>query len=221
MRRRIFAIVLFGLFLTQILSGCTWFNDDDKYADGFEDSDLVAPQVLSYPPHPIVDRPEVNESQLPPGFSYNLSWAMGEVYALWGGFIGIICENTGVNDIFVYRYGIEVNWSFPSEWIYEERNVLIPVGEVAKLGTVYFDAPNTTGNYSYNVIISLLAKDNELFEQHNIESWYDNGTVHSKDKLLYVKPLEHARDVKIIHNYKYYHEKLNAKVEFKDFKLPI
>jgi hypothetical protein len=221
MRRRIFAIVLFGLLLTQILSGCTWFSDDDEYADGFEDSDLVAPQVPSYPPYPIIDRPEVNESQLPPGFSYNLSWAMGEVYALWGGFIGIICENTGVNDIFVYRYGIEVNWSFPSEWIYEERNVLIPVGEVAKLGTVYFDAPNTTGNYSYNVIISLLAKDNELFEQHNIESWYDNGTVHSKDKLLYVEPLEHARDIKIIHNYKYYHEKLNAKVEFKDFNVQI
>ncbi len=216
MSKRIFVFVLLGLFISQILSGCTWFSEEDEYRDGFDDSDLTAPQVPSYLPHQTIDRPDVNESQLAPGFSYNLSWAMGDVYALWGGFISIICENTGDNDIFVYRYGIEVNWSFPSEWIYEERNVLIPSGEMAKLGIVYIDAPNTTGNYSYNVLISLFVKDNELFEQHNIESWYDNGTVHSKDKPLYLRPLDYAREVKIIYNYKHYYDKFNSKVDFED-----
>lgn len=216
MIKRIFIVALLGLFITQILSGCTWFSNDDDYGKGFDESDLVAPLVPSYPPHSMIERPEINESQLPPGFSYNLSWAMGEVYALWGGFISISCENTGTNDIFVYRYGIEVNWSFPSEWIYEERNVLIPAGEEERLGIVYFTAPDTTGNFSYNVIISLLVKDNELFEQYNVESWYDNGTAHSKYKTLYVKPLEEAVDIKIIHNYKYYYDKLKSRVDFEN-----
>ena len=216
MSRRFFVVLLLGLLVTQGLSGCTWFSDEKEYAEGFEETDLVAPLVPSYPPHSVIDRPGVNESQLPPGFAYNLSWAMGEIYALWGGFIRISVENTGANDIFVYRYGIVVNWSFPSEWIYEEQNISIPIGEEAKLGLVYFSAPDTIGNYSYHVIISLLVKDNELFEQYNIESWYDNGTVHSKDKLLYVTPLEEVVDIKIIHNYKYYHDKLKDKVEFDD-----
>jgi hypothetical protein len=219
MSQRIFVVLLLGLLITQILSGCTWFSDDDEYGEGFDESNLVTPHVPSYPPHPTIDRPEVNESQLPPGFSYNLSWAMGEVYAHWGGFISISCGNTGINDIFIYRYGIVVNWSTPSEWIYEERNISLRVGEEKRLGLVYFSAPDTVGNYSYHVILSLLVKDNELFDEYNVESWYDNGTAHSKDKLLQVKPLRGADEIKLVHNYKHYQDKLNDKVDFEDINV--
>ncbi|UCG69863.1 MAG: hypothetical protein JSV09_02240 [Thermoplasmata archaeon] len=216
MRQRILVLILLGLFITQILAGCTLFSDDDEYGEGFKETDLVAPKVPSYAPHDTIERPDVNESQLAPGYSYNLSWAMGEVYANWGGFISISCENTGVNDIFVYRAGIVVNWSFPSTWIYEERNVLIPTGEIGHLGLVYFDAPNVTGDYGYHIILSLLVKDNELFSEHNVESWYDNGTVHSKDKSFYVHSLEPAREIKYVYNYKHYQDKLNSKIDFND-----
>jgi hypothetical protein len=214
MSKRIFIVVLLGLLIAQVLSGCTWFSDEDDFGDSFEETDLVAPKVPSYPPHQTIQRPDVNESQLAPGFSYNLSWAMGDIYANWGGFISISCENTGTNDLFVYRSGIVVNWSFPSEWIYEERNVLIPPGENSLLGLLYFNTPDVSGNFSYHIITSLLIKDNELYTQHNVESWYDNGTVHSKDKLLYVNPIEPADEIKLTHNYKHYQDKLNSKIDF-------
>lgn len=216
MNQRISSMLLIGLIMIQILSGCTWFSEEEEYREGFDESDFVKPYVPTHPPHPIIDRPDDNESQLPPGFSYNLSWAMGDVYALWGGFIRINVENSGLNDIFVYRYGIVMNWSLPSEQIYEERNVLLQVGEEKQLGLVYFSAPNTTGNYSYHIIISLLVMDNELFERYNVESWYDNGTVHSKERILNVTQLNVVEDGKITHNYKHYYDKLNERVDFDD-----
>ena len=220
MNKKIFVVLITVLFMIYILSGCTWFsNDEDEYGEGFDETDLVTPEIPSYSPHIMPEKPEVNESQLPPGFSYNLSWAMGEVYSDWGGFIVISCENTGINDIFVYRYGIEINWSFPPEWIYEERNVLIAAGEERQLGIVYFEAPKTTGNYSYNVLMTILVKDNELFTEYDVESWYDNGTVHSKENSLFVKPLHNIQELKIVHNYKYYYDKLKSKVDFDNYKI--
>ncbi len=219
MRKRIFIAIFVGVFFVQVLSGCTWFSEEDEYREGFEETDFVAPQVPSDSPHPIINRPDVNESQLPPGYSYNLGWAMGDVYALWGGFIQISLENAGSNDVFIYRYGIEVNWSFPTEWIYEEQNVLIPKGEEVKLGLVYFDAPDVQGDVEYNVILSMFIKDNELFDDHGIESWYDNGTVHGKDSIMNVKPLGTAEDIKLIHNYKYYFDKLKGKVDFENARV--
>lgn len=216
MKKRILSALLLILFMTQILAGCSLFSEEQKYRKGFDESDLNAPLVPSYSPHTNIDKPQENESQLPPGFSYNLSWAMGDVYAYWGGFIRISVENAGENDMFVYRYGILVNWSYPSDWIYEERNVLIPAKEIKSLGLVYFNAPNTTGNYSYQVTLSILVKDNELFDQYNVTSWYDNGTVKSKENLLSVKSLEGVNDVKITYNYKLYYDRLNKKVEFDD-----
>ncbi|UCE38371.1 MAG: transglutaminase family protein [Thermoplasmata archaeon] len=218
MSQRIFVVLFVGLFITQILSGCTWFSDDEeeKYGKGFDETDLSAPKVPSYSPHQEIDMPDVNESQLPPGFSYNLNWALGDVYARWGGFIRISCENTGENDIFVYRYGIEINWSFPSEWIYEEKNVLIPKDEEKELGLVYVEAPDVAGDYSYNIIISLLVKDNELLEKHGIESWYDNRTTHGKENILHVESLEDAEDIEIIHNTKSYYDKLKKRVDFEN-----
>jgi hypothetical protein len=67
---------------------------------------------------------------------------MGTVYADWGSFIRITIKNTGENDIFIYRAGIEVNWSFPPQWFIEDRRVSIPQFEEKDLGLVYFDAPN-------------------------------------------------------------------------------
>lgn len=217
MKHRIFIILLIAILATQVLAGCTWFSDDEgDFREGFSESDLVAPIVPSYNPHTEIESPEVNESQLAPGFSYNLGWATGDVYAYWGGFIRISCENTGDNDLIIYRYGIEVNWSFPAEWIYEEKNVLLPVGEMAELGLVYFEAPNVAGDYSYNVILSLLVKDNELFDDHGIESWYDNGTVHGKNNILTVIPIDYETSIKLVKNHKHYFDKLEEKVDFED-----
>ena len=216
MSKKFFEIICFGLVVILILSGCTWFDKEPDYRDGFHESDLVVPRIPPYPPHTTIQKPVENESQLPPGFKYNSNWGLSDIYALWGGFISINLENSGVNDLFVYSYGIEVNWSFPSERIYEEKNVPIPVGETRHLGVVYFDAPNTTGNFSYRIIMSLLVKDNDLFEQHGVESWYDNGTVRSSRQYLDVKPIGDANYIKIIHNYRHYYDKLNEKVDFDD-----
>ncbi len=191
-------------------------DEEENYRKGFDEADLVAPQVPSYPPHPVVEKPAENLSQLPPGFRYNLNWAMGDIYAYWGGFVSLSCENVGENDIFVYRYGIVVNWTTPSSWIYEEGNVMVPVGEEKTLGLVCFDAPNTPGNYSYHLIISLLVRDNDLLEQFNIDSWYDNGTTHGNEFTLSVKSLEEANEIKTVHNYKTYFDKLKKNVDFED-----
>ncbi len=197
-----------------IFAGCTWFDEEPEYAEGFDETEIIAPAVPSYSPHDTLARPEENSSQLAPGFAYNLSWSMADIYALWGGFISISCENSGVNDIFVYRYGIVVNWSTPSAWIYEEYNVLIPAGQERQLGIVYITPSDITGNYSYEIIMSLLVKDNELFDVHGVESWFDNGTVHSKERELVVKPMADLEEVNIISNYKYYSDKVNDRVEF-------
>ncbi|UCF08419.1 MAG: hypothetical protein JSW28_01655 [Thermoplasmata archaeon] len=214
MRKRIFLIFSILLTIVLVFSGCTWFSEESEFAHGFDDSNLKTPGIPPYPPHKLIIRPQENSSQLPPGFKYNLTWAVTDVYSEWGGFIGITCENTGQNDIFVYRYGIAVNWSEPAEWIYEEENVLVPKGEERDLGIVYFDAPNTTGNFSYNIILSLLVKDNKLYEEHNIESWFDNGTVHSRKKTVTVLPLEEFQEAEIIHNHNHYFEKVKEKVDF-------
>jgi transglutaminase-like putative cysteine protease len=215
MKKRFLIVILVLLFLAPALSGCTWFSDDDdKFGKEFSETDLIAPDVPSYPPHEPVEKPQVNESQLPPGFSYNITWAMGEVYSNWGSFIRITIENTGVNDLFIYRCGIEVNWSFPSEWILEDKDILIPTKEERALGIVYFTAPKIDGDFTYNILISILVKDNELYNDFNIESWYDNGTIRGKDKTLTVNPLESATDTKVIHNYKFYQDKLRKRIEF-------
>jgi hypothetical protein len=214
MRSTIFKLLFLTVFISMIFAGCTWFEEEPKYVDGFDESEIIAPAVPTYPPHDVLARPEENSSQLAPGFAYNLSWSMADIYALWGGFISISCENSGVNDIFVYRYGIAVNWSSPWEWIYEEHNVLIPAGQERQLGIIYIKPLDTTGNFSYNVIMSLLVKDNELFDEHGVESWFDNGTVHSKDRVLTVEPLPASEEVNIINNYKHYSDKVNDKVVF-------
>lgn len=218
MRRSILKLLVLVIFTVQLLSGCTWFSDEeeDQYREGFNEEDLVVPLVPSYPPHPVENEPDVNDSQLAPGFSYSLNWATGNVYSTWGGFISIGCGNSGSNDLFVYGYGIVVNWSIPSEWIYVEKGISIPVGEEKHLGLVYFDAPDITGNYSYNIVLSLLVKDNELYEQFNVESWFDNKTIYSKESFFEVESLEEEDDVKITYNYGYYHDKLNNRVDFED-----
>jgi transglutaminase-like putative cysteine protease len=216
MSKRIFIGLIVALIITQFLSGCTWFTDEPDHAEGFAETDLIAPSVPSYLPHPDVELPQENESQLAPGFSYNMVWAIGEVFALWGGFLKVTIENTGNNDLFIYRCGIEVNWSTPREWIYEERAVLIPIGEEKDLGTVYYSAPDVEGYFEYNVIISLLVKDNELFDSYGVESWYDNGTAHGRENELYVIPLEYSRDTKIEHNYKPYYDKLKSRIDFEN-----
>lgn len=216
MRAQLFVLLILTVIINTAFSGCTWFSEDSQYAEGFEGDEINVPLVPAYPPHSDIPRPEENTSQLPPGFSYNLSWSMADVFPLWGGFISIGCENTGDNDIFVYRYGVSVNWSFPSQWIYAERNVLVPVGSERQLGIVYVKPPDILGNYSYDIIISILVKDNELFDDHGIESWYDNGTVHSKEKILNLTPTGELGDADIIHNHKHYHERVNERVDFED-----
>jgi len=214
MRTTVFKLLFLTVFISIILAGCTWFDDDSEFADGFEESDISVPAVPSYQPHDTLEKPEENASQLAPGFAYNLSWSMADIYALWGGFISISCENSGENDIFVYRYGIAVNWSFPWDWIYEEHNVLIRPGQERHLGVVYITPPNITGNYTYEIIMSILVKDNELYDEHGVESWYDNGTVHSKQREFNVEPLAAPDEVEVINNNKYYYERVNEKVEF-------
>jgi transglutaminase-like putative cysteine protease len=217
MRLRLFLVVVL-LLSASILSGCTLFSDDDedKTGDTFSETQLDAPSVPSYPPREPVERPQENESQLAPGFAYNITWEMGEIYANWGGFIRITIENSGVNDLFIYRCGILVNWTIPPQWILEDRGILIPTQEEKHLGLVYFAAPNTTGDFTYNILISLLVKDNELFDDFGVESWYDNGTVQGKDKELFVIPMKDAQETKLEHNLKYYQDKLQERVDFDD-----
>lgn len=220
MKLKFLIIVVLLLFITSIFSGCTWFSDEDeKYGNGFSESDLVAPVVPSYPPLEFADIPQENESQLPPGFSYNISWSMGQVYSQWGSFIRITITNTGINDIFIYRCGIAVNWSFPAQWIIEDRRIPIPVSEEENLGIVYFKAPKVSGEFSYNILISLMVKDNELFYTYGVESWYDNGTVLGKDRKLDVIPLEPAKETKVVHNYKFYQDKLMKRVDFTEYEI--
>jgi hypothetical protein len=215
MKMRFLVIISILLLIIPVFSGCTWFSgEDDDHGEEFQESELIAPEVPSYPPHEVVEKPPVNESQLPPGFSYNITWAMGEVYSHWGSFIRITIENTGINDLFIYRCGIEINWSFPSEWVLEDRDILIPTQEEKALGVVYFRAPKVSGEFTYNILISILVKDNELLDEFGVESWYDNGTIRGKDKTFTVSPLEIATDVKVIHNYKYYQDKLKKRIEF-------
>lgn len=214
MRSAIFKLLFMTVFISMIFAGCTWFDEEPEYSEGFDETEITVPAVPSYPPHDTLARPEENSSQLAPGFAYNLSWSMADIYALWGGFISISCENSGANDIFVYRFGIAVNWSSTREWIYEEHNVLIPMGQERQLGIVYINPSNKTGNYSYEIIMSLLVKDNALFDEYGVESWFDNGTVHSKEKDLVVKPMAELEEVDIISNYKHYSDKVNDKVEF-------
>jgi hypothetical protein len=214
MRTTVFELLFLMVFISMIFAGCTWFDEEPEYAEGFDESEIAAPDVPSYQPHDTLARPEENASQLAPGFAYNLSWSMADIYSLWGGFISISCENSGVNDIFVYRYGIIVNWSMPSEWIYEEHNVLVPVGEERQLGIVYITPPDITGNFSYEIMMSIMVKDNELYDEHGVESWFENGTVRSKGRELVVKPLAQMEEIDIISNYKHYSDKVNDRVVF-------
>jgi transglutaminase-like putative cysteine protease len=217
MRLKLFAALVIILFMVPAFSGCTWFSgDEDETGTSFKPAELAAPEVPSYLPYEEVDLPAENESQLPPGFSYNISWAMGTVYADWGSFNRITLKNTGANDIFIYRAGIEVNWSFPPQWFIEDRRVPIPQFEEKDLGLVYFDAPKVEGEFEYRILISLLVKDNELFDTYGIESWYDNGTVKGKVRELTVVALESAKETKVEHNLKFYQDKLKKRVDFED-----
>jgi hypothetical protein len=220
MRLKLFVAVVIIMFVVPVFSGCTWFTgDEDDKGKSFSATELIAPEVPSYPPFEEEQLPAENESQLPPGFSYNISWAMGTVYADWGSFIRITIENTGENDIFIYRCGIEVNWSFPPQWFIEDRRIPISTAEERDLGLVYFDAPKVDGEFPYRILISLYVKDNELQDLFGIESWYDNGTVKGKERELTVVALEPAREIKVEHNLKHYQDKLKERIDFDNIRI--
>lgn len=213
MLRKILYLTLALIFI-QIFSGCTLFDDESEHREGFNGSNLIAPAVPTDSPIALQERPEENESQLPPGFSYNLNWALSDVYALWGGYIWIDLENTGSNDIFVYRYGVVINWTTPPKWYYEERGTHIPVGEEISLGLVNFEGPVNTGEYGYKIAISFLVKDNELQDIYGTESWYDNKTVYGSENNLEVQPLYTTATYKVDYNYRQYFDKIQDKVDF-------
>jgi transglutaminase-like putative cysteine protease len=216
MGRKILYLIA-ALFLIQILSGCTWFEDEPDYRGGFESSGLVAPAIPYDNPKASEEKPDENESQLAPGYSYSINWALSDVYASWGGYIWIYIENTGDNDIFIYRYGISINWTNPSKLYYEEYGAYVEVGEEVSLGLVYFKETVPAGNYGYRIALSLLIKDNELEDMHGIESWFDNKTVYGSENELEVLPLfPSTGNYDIEYNYRHYYDKVQDEVDFEN-----
>ena len=143
----------------------------------------------------------INKEQKPqstafiqPRYSYDLDSYLhnNSVYVKAGSIMTIYMENTGDNDIFVYSYGIELEW-LPNQRFESEVGYTISAYESILLGNISFPGPDQNGYYNYKVGISFMVKN-------KISRWYDFGWRTVDEHTIEVKPLIDKVDYLILNN---------------------
>jgi transglutaminase-like putative cysteine protease len=204
----LYIMILVSMLVATSFSGCISF---DLYGVGnaFNISDLTVPVVPSYDPNEPLSVPEATQSSQP-SYIYKMRWEVGEVYADYGGVVSISIDNTGPNDIFVYRYGL--SWLDTDISIFKNVSVRINASEEKNLGLLFFTAPLTAGNHSYKLSISLLINHN-LHKEIFGDRWYDAGSKESKVSYIDVKPIGEGSDYSTKYNPHIYYDKVNELIE--------
>ena len=198
-----------------VMSGCISWPFGETHRDGFKEEDLTLPGYYSYSTQ-LTNKPGAG-LHVQPGYKYNISWELSRVYVNYGGVARITTENTGVNDIFVYNYGIKIG-SSEWKWLDEEKGIMIEKGEERK-SYMAFGAPAIPGKYYYSLSCSFMVNNIASSLPFPKNRWYDNGTAYFQESDVNVKAYNSSSAYSLSKNYYYYFDRINDMV--KPFDLTI
>ncbi|MEA2054806.1 MAG: transglutaminase-like domain-containing protein [Candidatus Thermoplasmatota archaeon] len=201
------ATILIALVM---ISGCISWPFGETYRTGFKEGDLTVLGNYDYY-SPLVDKPEAKLS-MQPGYKYNISWEVSRVYVNYGGVAKIVMENTGVNDLFIYNYRVNIGNS-EWKWMEEEKGIIIKKDEKKK-AYMAFGAPSAPGNYDYRLSCSFMVNNLAGNLPSPKNRWYDNGTAYFSKNDINVMSYNISSVYTSSKNYYYYFDKINDMVTF-------
>lgn len=205
------SIVVFLVVVSLIISAYFYINfyllqkkeKEDPYApqDGFT-GELKGPIVTPGEFSTYEEIPFATADSAP-GYSYSMEWNFlgNTIYQYAGSVMKMSFNNTGTREVFIYEYGLEVDWS--GEVFKERTGRTIDAGGSRYLGMAAFEGPDTTGEHDYKLGISFMAKDDD-------GKWYDFGWTAKTSRSAEVEPLGSREDYVLMKNPRKYFGEVNS-----------
>jgi len=141
--------------------------------------------------------PNTGES---PGYAYELSWKISNVYPGWGGTTSIQLYNKGNNTIYVHSVGFQGQWNGGEER--KDVAVYVSPGETKYLGLIGFSGPaskNQQVYHQYQVGVGFYVRNDQTSLGPGIEQWYNAGFVYHGDRSFTVESLTEKTPVFYTH----------------------
>ncbi|MDD3493022.1 MAG: transglutaminase domain-containing protein [Candidatus Thermoplasmatota archaeon] len=199
-----------------LLSGCISWPFGSTTREGFSQSDLTVPGTHVYS-FPLQNKPD-DTLGITPSHPYRLSVTLSPVYVNYGGVIRIELENTGVNDLFVYNYGLELGTA-TSTWREDDRGLYVPSGQ-SRTAYFAFAAPGQPGSYAnYRLSVSTMANNAGSILPYPESRWHDNGAdVYTSKEFtnfsaIRVQPYNSSSSYSVSRNYYHHYDRINDLVK--------
>jgi len=206
---RLVPLIIVGMV---IFSGCTLWPFDNTAREGFSASDLTIPTYYSYSSS-LQHKPD-DTLFITPSHPYRLAITFSPVYVSYGGIAKITLENTGINDLFIYNYGVNVD---DNEWLWrdDERGFFVPAGGEST-AYVAFRAPSVPGEYrQYRLSVYTMVNNGGSILPSPEDRWHDNGvSTYTNDDFsnltsIKVRMYNSSSSYSPSHNYYYHYDKIN------------
>ncbi|UCH88793.1 MAG: transglutaminase family protein [Thermoplasmata archaeon] len=214
--RTLIGIITIILIIFSSLSGCTLFGSDDESEpggeiDAFDQEDLSVPKVMDIGQfQQDVTKPTSDNSGEEVPFKYQTTWAFSynTVYVDFGGVMQLWLSNLGENEMYIYEFGISSEWL--ADNLTAECGKQILPGEEVEIGYIAFPGPPSPGNYEYQLIFGVMARESELV------AWYDWGIVGNRTYTLEITSLSSSselQDYTTEHNSEGLYTKINDLID--------
>ena len=198
-----------------LLSGCISWPFGSITREGFSQSDLTVPGTHVYS-FPLQNKPD-DTLGITPSYPYRLSVTLSPVYVNYGGVIRIELENTGVNDLFVYNYGLELGTA-TSTWREDDRGLYVPSGQ-SRTAYFAFAAPGQPGSYgAYRLSVSTMVNNAGSVLPYPEDRWHDNGAdVYTSKEFtnlsaIRVQSYNSSSSYSVSSNYYHHYDRINELV---------
>jgi hypothetical protein len=179
---------------------------------GYGPDDLNAPEIVLAEGSTINVPSSTPASSTPHGIK--LGWTVTkDIYAGSGGALWLKIENSHFGEVYVYGFGLV--WDDGTS---TRRNcsVHVPAGGASSLGLLIFEAPDSPGNHSYHIVISMASTERSFnpFLGWDV-TWGDHGEVSMSDsKSAQVLPLLDTTAPKVTDNVPAYYTRINSLVSY-------
>lgn len=173
MRRPVVFAITLGLILTLALAGSLMLFIVSKSNPESEASSLQAPSIIIEPP---VGRIIHNLSTSAPTLNLNTSFAVTPIYSEYGGVINLTESNNGPTLVYVYGFGI--GWENTSIQTWRNTSVLIPSGQKASLGMLFFAVPSNVTEGIFSIMIEVEVENNQSTGWENLGTCKTNAYMH-------------------------------------------
>jgi transglutaminase-like putative cysteine protease len=152
MRRLVIPVITVVVILALVMAGSFILFINSKANPGFETSSLRAPTIVLDSP---VGRVYHNSSLSAPSLFVEMNWTMTPIYTGYGGVLNLKMTNNDPTAIYVYGFGLV--WKDTSVETWRNASVVIPAGQSATVGYLFFQAPGNIpyGYYTIKVEIEI------------------------------------------------------------------